>query len=416
MSRATRSSMVDLACQTHDGKVIVVATDTGGGLHYTVRQSGFEDSAHDPSTIAELEGFENWKPVPLDRSTDDPSVRGYETGAMTAHDGSPIIRSRYGSDAVASTAARVKLLSALDHLYLFRVSAGGKLLLDRFVLDGLTNMLVPKLEVRFRRSGRRLEPEGGKKANGGPTTDSLGFRSVDQSLFYEPTQELSFLGTFDINAPWFAVEVLPTAEHDRHRWNFFVYADPDHAGPVPNGTKLRPELRSVSVAASAEGLLDVRDQTTLQPDPDNPGQRAARTVPGIVDRAIRLDGKVANGFDSSLYHNQVERQTPAGPQLLKENTRVMLSVPIDQPGRSHPVVAALSFAVDSVGQLAQIDRAADSDEVLSGKRQAGRASVDRPGEHKAHRRSNPATPGPDREGVGGADRTGSDHLRQHGRQ
>jgi competence ComEA-like helix-hairpin-helix protein len=366
VSGGAQTSLVDLATVAHDGKVLVVATDTSGQLRYTVRQSGFEDTAHDPSRHHDLKGFENWRAVPLSLSTDDPSVRAHEAKALVTGSGQPLTRSLYDESVRHSVPARVKLLSALEHLYLFRVSPTGKLLLNRFVLDGLTNELVPKLEVRFRRSGQRLEPEGGTKAAGGPPTDSLGYRSVDQQSFYEPTQELSFLGTFAVDRPWFSVEVLPTAEHGRHRWNFFVLADPDHSGPVPTGTELSPKLRLVSVSASAEGLLDLRDQTSLQPDPENPNRRVARTVPGIVDRAIRLDGSVVNAFDSTVYHNQVERQTKAGPQLLKENTRVMLSVPVSQTDRDDPVVAALSFTVDSLGQLAQIDRAADSDEVLSG--------------------------------------------------
>ncbi len=368
MNRPSEKRFIDLSTVSHDGKVVVVAVDGAGVLHYTVRQSGFEDTVVDQTRTVELPGFENWRPVPLDRSTDDPSVLAHERANFTATDGAPLMRSRYGTSETLSALGRVKLLSVLEHLYLFRVSAGvgaapNRLLMNRFVLDGLTNELVPKLEVRFRRSKQRLEPDGGNKS-GGVTTDSLGFRGVDQVPFYEPTQELSFLGTFDGAKPWFSVESIATAEHGHHRWNFFVYADPRTT--IAPGSAVVPQLRLVSAAVSPEGLINLKDQTAVVPDPDRPEQKMTSAITGIVDRKLKLAGTVADAFDSTLYHNQVERQTKSGPQLLKEKTRVMLTVPVDESDRDAPVVAALSFAVDSLGRLAQIDRAADSEQVLSG--------------------------------------------------
>ena len=348
-----RPSIADVATIGHDGKVLVVGTAPDGILYYTVRQSGFEDNALTDTVEQILPGFENWRVVPLTLATDDPSVRAYESTSLVDGENRPIMRSIYGREAERSAVGRVKLVSALGHLYLFRVSPEGKLLLNRFVLDGMTNELVPKIEVRYRRSQQKLVPDGGSSGNGSATTqDSLGFRDLEQNMFFEPTIELSFLGAFDVAKPWFSVELLPTAEHDRHRWNFFVHTD--------------DELKLVSAAASAEGLVDPTDQSKVQQDPDKVDAKLVRTVPGIVERRLRLDGKPMAPFDSTLYHNQVERLTKAGPQLLKENTRVMLSVPITQDGRAEPTIAAVSFAVNNLGQLAQIGRVADRDELLKG--------------------------------------------------
>ena len=69
-----------------------------------------------------MPGFEHWKVLPLDRSTYDRSVVDYERRALTDTDGNPITRSLFGKMARRSSTGRVKLLSCLDHLYLFRVS------------------------------------------------------------------------------------------------------------------------------------------------------------------------------------------------------------------------------------------------------------------------------------------------------
>lgn len=58
------------------------------------------------------------------------------------------------------------------------------LLVDRFVLVGTT--LVPKLEVRFQRSRSKTRPQSRK--------DSLGAKDLDGNDFFEPTQELKFVG------------------------------------------------------------------------------------------------------------------------------------------------------------------------------------------------------------------------------
>ena len=340
--------MADVATVTHDGKVIVVGTNRDGLLFYTIRQSGFEDSAVTPTAQLSMPGFEQWKLVPLGKAASDASVHAYESLNLVDKTGSPITRSVYAAAATRSLPARVKILSCLDHLYIFRISDNHRLLMSRFILDGMANELVPKLEVRFHRSEQRLVPEGGIAGSGATDLDTLAYRNTYQKPFFEPAQELTFLGVFDPAKPWFSVEIMPTIEHGKHRWNFFVYSRDDQHGI--------PALRLVSVAASAEGLVDPTDQQKIQQDPDKADKRVTKTIPGIIYRTLEIDGEVAQGFDSTLYHNQVSRKTKGGDemQLLKEDTRVMLVVPVlpaveASEGDKLPVMTALSFSVGAFG-------------------------------------------------------------------
>ncbi len=78
------------------------------------------------------------------------------------------------------------MVSGVGHLYVFHQSkedatevSPNTLLVDRFVLDGITNKLVRKLDVRFKRSRQRYQPIESmkKKADGGlANIDSLDFR------------------------------------------------------------------------------------------------------------------------------------------------------------------------------------------------------------------------------------------------
>lgn len=350
--------MADLAAITHDGKVIVVGSGQDGVLRYTVRQSGFENSALVPSDSTGLPGFEAWKTVPLNRSTFDASVAAFERNNLVDNDGRPILRSVYGRAGAFSSVGRVKLLSGLDHLYLFRIEPESRrLLMNRFVLDGMANELVPKLEVRYTRSGQKLAPEGGISGAGAVHLDTLAYRDTAQRPFFEPAQELSFLGRFDLDEPWFSVELIPTGEHGKHRWCFFVLTSEDD-GPTA--------VRLFSVAASAEGLIDPFDQRRVQQDPDKADRKVTTTISGIVERSLLLPGPVVAGFDSTLYNNQVSRATKSGEQLLKDSTRVMLAVPVKLESDTMPSITTLSFTVSNLGLLAQIDRRGET-EVLSGK-------------------------------------------------
>lgn len=153
-----KDSLVHVNSISHEGKVVVVATDTAGNLFYCVRQDGFEDS-YLSTPPEQRTGWEPWQALELPAEPDDPSVVDKEKEELTykANPDVFILRSRYKT-AGETAVVPVQLISNLGHLYVFRQSRSGTLLVDRFVLDGLTNRLTRKLEVRFKRSRQRNRP------------------------------------------------------------------------------------------------------------------------------------------------------------------------------------------------------------------------------------------------------------------
>lgn len=143
----------------HEGKVVVFATDADGIISYTVKQDGFEDSYLN-TPADKRTGWENWKTLEFpDEEVDDQSVVDKEHAELT-YEKDPskfVFKSRYRTTE-ASSVAPVQLVSALGHIYVFRQSKDNTLLVDRFVLDGMTNNLNRKLEVRFKRSKQKHQP------------------------------------------------------------------------------------------------------------------------------------------------------------------------------------------------------------------------------------------------------------------
>jgi hypothetical protein len=127
------------------------------------------------------------------------------------------------------------------HMYIFRAAANGSILVDRYVLDGLTNTLIRTLDVRFKRSGKRYEPLESDK--GEDIIDALDFRDVEAKPFYEPTIELTLIN--GIHAGRFAVVLVPTADPEKSVWHFFTIA--------------KTGLELTSIRAGADGLFDVAD-------------------------------------------------------------------------------------------------------------------------------------------------------------
>ncbi len=353
----TGKNIKHISSTTHEGKVMLFGLDEAGSIFYTIRQSGFEDSAL--ASTDNATGFEAWKPLVLDGSRYDASVDEREQAEICDQSGNRLLRSSYGRNkggvvdesVVKSTLAPVELVSGLGHLYVFRMTTAGKLLCNRFVLDGIKNELVPKLEVRFRRSRQKLRPDLGAATSRAPgrqpaAVDSLDFRDIEGVPFQEPAVELSFIANLAASKPWFAVTLLPTMEHDQSRWNLFVYDN---------------SLQSIvlySVRASADGLFDLADTRMLQPDPARPDTKVLRHLSGISKRRIGLAGlTVANGFAAEVYHTQSESLTKDGTaQLLKGPTRIMLTVPVMAAGQTEAETAAISFAVAGDGTLSQIDQ------------------------------------------------------------
>ncbi len=314
----------------HDGKVVILVCDKDGKLFYSIRQEGHEDN-YDKTT---LKGWEDWSELSLPDEPDDESVREKELEEFSDTEGNSIIRSLYRTKNETAVAP-VQLVSGIGHLYIFRQLKSAKITVDRFVLDGLTNQLVRKLQVRFKRSRQQFKP---MQPDTGSTdkVDSYDFRDANNKPFYEPTTELSILP--ECKQGWFSVVLLPTQQTDQYRWNIFVYN-------VENDL-----LELWSMAASKEGLFDIRDH---------------KARPGITKRVIRIsqtEGEneaqtrflnITNGPVASKYDTQMERMTEAGPQLLRDRTKVMLVIPTDHKGKA----VAISFSVNGDGLLSELSDA-----------------------------------------------------------
>lgn len=342
---------------THEGKVVLVATDDQGILWYTIKQDGFEDSylQEDPKHRT---GWEKWNQVPF------PGRRKNKNGEWIDEQPDPSVIKRQqeqhsvppGSDQLLicsqyrtwdqSIAAPVQLISGMGHLYIFRQSKRGTLLADRFVLDGMTNKLVRKLEVRFKRSGQKYQalqstkPGQTSQLN---TVDSLDFRDANDRPFYEPTTELGLIK--NLRDGHFAVVLVPTDNHDVYRWHFFVYESEKEL------------IESISIRSSEEGLFDIRDQFT---------GASSEPVPGIIRRNFtwlnlyqkRKSLKYLSGLTALKYDLQKEAATKAGKQLLREATRVMLVVRVLRE------MAAISFAVAADGTLSNIQESTTTENKL----------------------------------------------------
>jgi hypothetical protein len=152
----TQNNVTHINSVAHEGKVLIVATVAESAnvkLFYTIKQDGFEKSAlQNPGGT----GWETFKEVPLPQdSKGDPSVAAKELAELTDKDGNLLLRSVYESAKLTANAP-VQLISHDGYIYIFRQSTTNTLLADRFVLDGMTNCLNAKLEVRYKRSRQRL--------------------------------------------------------------------------------------------------------------------------------------------------------------------------------------------------------------------------------------------------------------------
>ncbi|MBK9335254.1 MAG: hypothetical protein IPM98_01200 [Lewinellaceae bacterium] len=116
------------------------------------------------------------------------------------------------------------------------------LLVDRFVLVGA--ILEPRLEIRFQRSRSKTRPASRK--------DNLGAKDLDGNDFYEPTQELKFVG--NLEAGRFAVLLLPTSVAEVERWQ--IFAQNRHTG----------RMDAFSIERSPEGLFNTRGSQVFAPE------------------------------------------------------------------------------------------------------------------------------------------------------
>ena len=331
----TQEKLQHINTIAHEGKVVIIATDADGKIWYTIKQDGFEDSYLN-TPPDQRTGWENWQQLELPNENDDQSVIDQETAELTdaANTSSFVLRSRYKTfDQTA--VAPVQLISASGHIYIFRQSKTNTLLCDRFVLDGMTNKLNRKLEVRFKRSRQKHEASKNMKkgASGLTNIDTLDFRDVNGNFFYEPSTELSLIN--NLQSGWFSVVLVPTIENDVYRWHIFAY----------NSQTKKVELTTLLM--SEEGLFDVQDYTIFEESND---RLIPRNVPGIIKRTLELGTiTVVNGLTATKYDVQREQQTDDGMQLLRDSTKVMLAIPTNTGN-----VAAFSFAIAGDGTLSQI--------------------------------------------------------------
>lgn len=349
----TQSRTRHINTVTHEGKVLIVATVVENGsatLHYTVKQDGFEDSAlQNPNGS----GWEAFKPLELPNDRlGDASVAAKEQAELTDKQGKYLLRSIYDSAALTADAP-VQLVSHDGHLYLFRQSTRSTLLVDRFVLDGMTNTLTPKLEVRFKRSRQRYAPLKAMRINSGgqmESLDSLDFRDMQNRPFTEPTTELCPELLSQLQNGWFGVIVTPTHEQEHYRWHIFAH------------NRSSGQVDLVTLRAGSDQLFDLQDYwfRTIDPITD---QVQYESIPGLIHRQLKLQDSAGaplaatNGLAVINYDVQREQQTQNGPQMLRDASKVLLAVP------TAAGTAALSFAIGADGRLAQI--AADSkDELL----------------------------------------------------
>ncbi|WP_107669160.1 LamG-like jellyroll fold domain-containing protein [Cyanothece sp. BG0011] len=319
---------------THEGKVIVFVTDSQGQIYYTIKQDGYEESYGN----TDVTGWENWDLLPFPNEDPDPSVIEKEAAELTDQNNHYLLRSRYQTQSLTAVTP-IQCVSGLGHLYVFRQSVDNTLLVDRFVLDGLTHKLVRKLEVRFKRSKQKHQPlqnTNNSSTNSLGLVDSLDFRDTEGNPFYEPTTELPLIN--QLSKGWFSVVLLPTNEHDKYRWHFYAY------------NQKTQQIDILSIRASSEGLFNIQDETVLEPKPGEPETLIPRSIPGIIQRSINLENlTITQGLSATSYDTQVERTIEGGTQLLKESTKVLLAVVTDQG------TATLSFGVAGDGTLATLD-------------------------------------------------------------
>lgn len=348
--KITTQSIQQIASLTHDGKVLLFGITTGSAIYYSVKRSGFEDTALNQE--ADPFGFEDWRPLRLGDAVSDASVIADEQRNLTDSRSAAILRSVYGNSSQVMLGSSVQVVSAMSWVYVFRTTVtDGKLLVSRFVLDGMTNQLLPKLDVRYRRSQQRLLPQQSATSTSGTNFDNLDYRDINGNSFFEPAVELSFIGA--IQNGWYSVVLTPTSESDRQRWHVFAY----------DSTAQKVVL--YSVGCGPDGLFDAKDYLYCTRDPSNPEHSIYRLIPGITRRTINLSNMtIADCPSATTYDLQREQMTEAGPQLVRDVMRVMLAVPVRVGGQDPVKTAVLDFAVAADGTLSQVDPTPDTIEIL----------------------------------------------------
>lgn len=333
MAKFLAADIAHVSCAAHTGKVVVAMVIDGGPanaqLRYTVRRDGYEERI-DELVMDGLDDWEAARTMPLSAQEPDASVLALEADGHSATvDGQPrhLLSSLYGEPTnasatprarfapVATLVAPVHLVSAFDHLYLFRQGTAG-VVAERFVLDGITNRLVPTLELRNRRSRQRHRALDGLTSVDDPGAfDSLATRDIAGNPFVEPALHLGFLGA--VRDGHFAVTTTPTTTGG-NRWHFATLDGQD--------------LVMTSVAASPQGWFDLEDKRSA----------------AIVQEVVRLDAPPVAKPSVTTYAVQREAVSERSTVLLKAESRLMTVVPTEAG------IVAVDFALAADGTLSRV--------------------------------------------------------------
>jgi hypothetical protein len=350
-----RNNLQHITTVQHQGLVFLFGIDTNRDIYYAVRQtplsstqSVVEEEEMDPSdpsdTIPDRPSqWGEWVRLPLPADQPDESVIQREREERT----NQWVRSQYNT-AHSTALAPIQVLSDGEHLLVFRQSLDNTLLVDRFLLDGGTERLVPKLEVRFKRSRQRFAPAQPQGLGGSRSFDTTDFRDFEGNFFFEPTQEIRLAQ--NLTAGWFSVVLTHTTEHNVSRWHIFAH----------NRETGRIEL--FSIRRSGDRLFDLADYTLEEGTVEDP---QPRQIPGLIKRTLILRDEAGDELTptdaptATRFCLQSEMTTQDGDlSFIKGGVRVMLAVPVRVLGATRDTTATLAsliFGVRTDGTLAQID-------------------------------------------------------------
>ncbi|RIK73999.1 hypothetical protein DCC62_16160, partial [candidate division KSB1 bacterium] len=124
------------------------------------------------------------------------------------------------------------------------------LLADRFVLSGTD--LKTKMEVRYQRSRSKTRPESRK--------DSLGAKDMEDNPFFEPTQELRFIG--NLTEGRFTALLLPTQVVGVQRWQIFSHNG--KTGAMDSFNIERAQDGLFNTRGSQEAMIDGHAESALR--------------------------------------------------------------------------------------------------------------------------------------------------------
>lgn len=292
---------------THKGILVAIVLDDKQHFFYSVLDFNGQDATGN-SPVADYD-YKYWTPLAPVPFTNELSTTG--EGSIGSEQ-VPLITKDDKIDIFLSTTARFtadapfQVLSDNQHIYLFRTSVaqhhprmfnsanpnqplwsaakseqlGSSLLVDRYLLTG--SALLPKLEVRYRRSRKKDTPAS--------NIDTLGTTDMANRPFIEATQILGFVE--HLQEGQFRVLLLPTQVSGVSRWQIFAYNAQ---------TQL---MDSWNLEKSTDGLFDTKGNIYYtSPDPRYKSQvfeRAAGPCPITGDPMVPLANR--SGFaESALY-------------------------------------------------------------------------------------------------------------------